>query len=245
MSEFTAAEQFYLASSAEFQKRIAKDSVLNELDESKIDFDVEALLLWEALGGLESICGVTLSPITPAAWSTLWILRSPLCTGKKPEFVDVAIAVYLLTHSLCDCVKDADALQKSALDHAKKIKLNEENAGEVWMELVKMVRITFSPLDMLPKAQSATEPVFDVDWLLSVCSVVVAEAGIPLQTAALSFPLSSAFGLMVIRARKANPGAFYAKHSPDWVSRATLVRIDELKREFLAEHPAPQNGDTD
>ena len=100
-----------------------------------------------------------------------------------------------------------------------------------------MVDLAFSPLKMLPQVSHASgDPLFDADWLLSVCSVVSAEAGITLRDAALNFPLSAAFGLMVIRARKANPNATYAKHTPEWIEKAVMARIEQLSDEFLKEH---------
>ena len=211
--ERTAEQRLFLASSAEFQRIVAEDSALAELDASRIDYAREGLLLWDALGGFTVICGMSVSPITPAIWSNLWLMRHPLATGGKPEFQDVAVAVYMLTHSYA-----------------------ESAAPDVWRELCGMVDLAFSPLKMLPHVESSGEPIFDTDWLLSVCSVVSTEAGIPIREAALSFPLSSAFGLMVIRARKANPSATYGKHTPEWIEKAVLKRVEELGDEFLKEH---------
>lgn len=232
--ERTAEQRLFLASSAEFQRIIAEDSELKELDASRIDYAREGLLLWDALGGFTEICGMDVSPITPAIWSNLWLMRHPLATGGEPGFQDVASAVYMLTHSYVDSA--APDFGEKVLKYAESISLMPELAPDVWRELVGMVDLAFSPLQMLPHTSNGAEPIFDADWLLSVCSVVSAEAGIPLREAALSFPLSSAFGLMVIRARKANPSASYGKHTPEWISRATLARIQELGDAFLKEH---------
>lgn len=234
MPERTAEQRLFLASSAEFQNLIAKDRVLEELDASRIDYAREGLLLWDALGGLTTICGMSVSPITPAIWSNLWLMRHPLATGGKPEFQDVASAVYMLTHSYVESA--APDFADKVKQYAVEISLTPEIAPDVWRELCGMVKLAFSQLDMLPHVESSGEPIFDADWLLSVCSVVSTEAGIPIREAALSFPLSSAFGLMVIRARKANPSATYGKHTPEWIEKAVLKRVEELGDAFLAEH---------
>jgi hypothetical protein len=233
MSDFTAEQKLFLASSAEFQALIASDSVLAELDASRIDYALEGLLLWDAIGGLTEICGMKVSPITPAIWSNLWLLRNPLATGKKPEFQDVCEAVYMLTHSVADTA--AEDFAERAKKYAEEVSLTPEIAPDVWGELCGMVKTAFSPLKMLPQTQGNGEPVFDADWLLSVCSVVANEAGITLRDAALNFPLSSAFGLMVIRARKANPGATYSKHTPEWIEKRVMERVHELGEAFLEE----------
>lgn len=232
--ERTAEQRLFLASSAEFQRIVAEDPALAELDASRIDYAREGLLLWDALGGFTEICGMDVSPITPAIWSNLWLMRHPLATGEKPQFKDVAVAVYMLTHSYVESA--ALDFEKKALKYAEEVSLTAEIAPDVWRELVGMVDLAFSPLKMLPHTASSGEPIFDADWLLSICSVVATEAGIPIREAALSFPLSSAFGLMVIRARKANPSATYGKHTPEWIEKAVLKRAEELGDAFLAEH---------
>ena len=232
--ERTAEQRLFLASSAEFQRLIAEDSALADLDASRIDYAREGLLLWDALGGFTEICGMSVSPITPAIWSNLWLMRHPLATGGKPEFQDVAVAVYMLTHSYVESA--APDFAEKAKKYAEEVSLTPEIAPDVWRELCGMVDLAFSPLKMLPHVESSGEPIFDADWLLSVCSVVSTEAGVPIREAALSFPLSSAFGLMVIRARKANPSATYGKHTPEWIEKAVLKRVEELGDAYLAEH---------
>lgn len=234
MSDFTTEQRIFLASSAEFQSIIDNDRDLAELDASKIDFDLEGLLLWDALGGITEICGMKVSPLTPAIWSNLWLLHSPLATGKSPEFIDVCIAVYMLTHSFAESAWED--LPERARKYAEEVSLTPEIAPDVWHELCGMVETAFSPLKMLPQVNASGEPVFDADWLLSVCSVVATEAGITIRDAALNFPLSAAFGLMVIRARKANPNSTYAKHTPEWIEKRVIERIHDLSEEFLREH---------
>ena len=230
----TPEQRLFLANSAEFQKLLADDPVLKELDDSKIDFELEGLLLWDALGGITTICGMKVSPITPAIWSNLWLMRHPLTTGEKPTFRDVCTAVFLLTHSYAESA--GDDLGERAERYAAEIALTPEIAKDVWNELVGMANRAEFPLKMLPQTQSSGEPVFDADWLLSVCSVAAAEAGITMRDAALNFPLSAVYGLMVVRARKANPSASYRKHTPEWISTATLKRVQELGDEYLAKH---------
>lgn len=231
----TPEQKLFLASSAEFQKLIAEDADLAELDASRIDFDLEGILLWDVLGGFTEICGMKVMPITPAIWSNLWLIHNPLATGQKPDYKDVCIAVYMLTHSYVESA--SSDLETRALEYAKEKSLTPEISPDVWRELCGLVNVAFSPLKMLPQVTHASgDPLFDADWLLSVCSVVSAEAGITLRDAALNFPLSAAFGLMVIRARKANPNATYAKHTPEWIEKAVMARIEQLSDEFLKEH---------
>lgn len=241
MSDFTAEQKLFLARSAEFQQLIAKDSDLAELDASRIDYDLEGLLLWDVLGGITDICGLKVSPMTPAIWSNLWLLRHPLTTGAVPTFSDVCVAVYMLTHSYVESA--SDDLKERAAKYAVEKSLTPDVAPGVWNELVEMQKRTEYPLKMLPQSQTTdSENVYDADWLLSICSVVSSEAGISIRDAALNFPLSAAYGLMVIRARKANPTATYRKHTPEWIEKAVMARIHYLSEQFLAEHyPNPSS----
>lgn len=232
----TPEDKLHLAASAEFQRLLEEDPELRALDGSAIDYDRERLLFWEVLGGTELICGVEVSPITPAVWAHLWLVHSPLCSGKTPEFSDVATALYLLTHSTSQ--SRFDKLPERSAEFAKKISLTDQNAPDVWKELVGMVERTFSPLSMLPHVEAPVgaarpDPVFDTDWLLSVCSVASQEAGITLQAAAINFPLSAVFALMVIRARKANPDTCISRHTPEYIGKRILERTEELGEYFM------------
>ena len=206
---------------------------MRSLESSRIDYDVEKALLWETLGGTHKICGIEVSPITPAIWCFLWLTRSPLCPGKSPTVRDVAVALYLLTHNLNTF--SFQSYEESAMEYAEKIKLSSENITDVWKEIVCMVERTFSPLQMLPRAENnvGDEPMFDTDWFLSVCSVAANEANVSLDEIASHYPLSAVFALMVIRSRKANPGSCFCRHTPEYVGKRMLQRTEELAEEFL------------
>ena len=64
----TAEQQGFLARSPEFQKLLAVDPVLIELDREQVDRRAELLSLQEMLRGTLRIGGVTVQPITPALW---------------------------------------------------------------------------------------------------------------------------------------------------------------------------------
>lgn len=232
----TPEQNIFLASSEAFQALLNDDPVLTELEASSIDLEKEKLILFEALGGTERICGMDVQPFTPAVFSVLWTLKSPLCSnGREASALDAAIALWLLTHPLNQL--DYSTIEQDAAEYAKSI---TADWNDVWMELVSMVSTAFSPLKMLPEApaDSSEPPVFDVDWLLSVCSVAARESGETLQHVAVNFPLSMVHGLMVICARKANPGACYRKHTPEFVGKRMMERVAELSEQFLKEnHP--------
>lgn len=233
----TPEQQLFLASSEEFQARLNDDPILMELDAARIDMEAEKLILFEALGATEKICGIDVQPITPAVWSVLWTLKSPLCTGGlNATALDAAIALWLLTHPLGDFAYDS--IEEDAAQYSKTV---AADWSDIWMELISMVNLAFSPLKMLPPSGNGdSDPVFDADWMLSVCSVAARESGVSLQFAANNYPLSMVHGLAVICARKANPGSCYQKHMPEYVGKKTLERIDELAADFLKKNPAPE-----
>jgi hypothetical protein len=100
-----------------------------------------------------------------------------------------------------------------------------------------MVERMNAPLRMLPQAESASkrgeEPVFDTDWFLSVCSIAASEANVTMDEIACHYPLSAVYGLLVIRARKANPDSCISRHTPEYVGKRMLERTEELAEEFL------------
>ena len=100
----------------------------------------------------------------------------------------------------------------------------------------KMQQTTKYPLKMLPQVNASGEPVFDADWLLSVCSIAAQEANISAIRVALELPLSAVFGYMVIRARKAHPGEVYSHHMPEWCSKNYIERVQQLKEQFIKDH---------
>jgi len=155
---------------------------------------------------------------------------------ENTEFtaLDCAVFVYLLTHAPEEL--DYATIEKESLAYADTLHLLErvEDFGK---ELAAMVNTAFAPLDLLPKTNRTKEPpVYDADWMLSVCSVAGQEANISALRVATELPLSAVYGYMVIRARKAHPDQVYSKHMPDWCSRNYMARMDQLKTEFLEKH---------
>ena len=230
----TTEDRVRLASSAEFQQFLADDPEMQNLEASEIDYGVEKELLWETLGGTYKICGVEVSPITPAIWCFLWLTRNALCTGKPPVMQDVANALYLLSHSLNGF--HFDSFEENAREFAESNNLSKDDLVTAWEEMVEMVERMNSPLKMLPSTKCASkteEPVFDTDWFLSVCSIAASEANVSLDEIASHYPLSAVYGLLVIRARKANPDSCISRHTPEFVGKRMLERTDELVEEFL------------
>ena len=241
MAELTVKQQYFLANSPEFDAVLAHDPVLKELDAARIDYARERELLHESLGGVWSVGNIDVPPLTPAVWSILWVLKSPF-TRKNSQIrvIDVAVFLYLLSHPLSD-------IHLSTVEEDAKAAGAEwglpEDAPAMTEELLQLLEIAFSPLKMLPETVSNGEEIFDSDWLLSVCSTAAAESGETLHAVMTDFPLSVVFGLLVVRARKANPGNRYTKRSPEWVSKKELERTNELAAEFCAAHMPPEPGE--
>lgn len=232
---FTAEQLQFLAASRDFDVALQNDPVLNEIEASRIDYARERLLLFEAVRGTLTICGdIVIRPITPFIWCYLWTLNNPFVCGETCTAQDCAVFVYLLTHAPSDL--SYDTIEKDAREYADSIRLLDR-LDEFYAELVELVKTTLSPLDMLQKTQGSHEkPVFDVDWLLSVCSIAAQEANISAVRVALELPLSAVFGYMVIRARKAHPGEVYSHHMPEWCSKNYIERVQQLKEQFIKDH---------
>ena len=241
MIQLTDKQQFFLASSREFDDVLANDPVLKELDAQRIDYTRERELLHESIGGTWRVANIDVPPITPVVWSLLWVLKSPF-TRKNATIrvLDVAVFLYLLSHPLSVIRLSTIEADAKAAGSAWGL---PEDAATITEELLHLIEIAHAPLKMLPETVSNGEEVYDSDWLLSVCSIAARESGEPLHDVFTDFPLSVVFGLLVVRARKANPGSRYTKRSPEWVSKRELERTNELAAEFCAAHmPPEENG---
>lgn len=234
----TDKQKIFLAMSPEFQTVLDEDPVLKQLDDFRIDYNRERELLREAYGATWKVAGdIPVAPVTPAVWSVLWAMKSPFV--RKPpvsvKIIDVAIFLYLLTHDLSDVY--FSTLEEDAKKEGAAFGLPED-AETLALELHHLVDLALAPLKMLPSTgcESADDPVYDADWLLSVCSVASREAGIPLQRVMVDLPLSVVYSLLVVRARKTHPDKHYAKRSPEWVSKKELERVNELSEAFVREH---------
>jgi len=238
MTALTDKQKLFIASSPEFDSVLADDPVLKELDAARIDYTRERELLHESIGGTWRVGEIDVPPITPVVWSLLWVLQSPF-TKRNAQIraVDVAVFLYLLTHRLSDIrlsTVEADAKADGAAWGLP------EDASALTDELLHLINVAFSPLKMLPDTVSDGEEIFDSDWLLSVCAVASRESGEPLHAVMTDFPLSVVFGLLVVRARKMNPGNRYTKRSPEWVGKRELERTNELAAAFVAAHMPPE-----
>lgn len=231
----TPEQQLFLASSPEFDAVLQDDPELKDLDACRIDYEREKDLLLDAFSGTWSIAGVPVRPITPAIWSVLWVMKSPFVKKNATVHVgDIAVFLYLLAHGVNGL--DFDTLEEQAKEEGREWGLPED-ADEILNELLDLVEIALAPLSMLPQTTTSSDDVvYDSDWLLSVCSVAARESGVTIQNVMADMPLSVVHGLLVVRARKAQPDKHYMKHSPDWVSKRELERVNALSEEFVKKH---------
>ena len=233
----TPEQKLFLASSTEFEAFLQNDPVLEKLDSCRIDYEQEKDLLFDVFCGTWTVAGgVPVAPITPAVWSVLWAIRSPFTKrgATTAQARDVAVFLYLLSHGVSGL--GFSTLEQDAINEGATYGLPED-ADDLAGEIYALINVAFAPLKMLPDSiETSEDPVYDSDWLLSVCSVAAVESGLTLQKAMFDLPLSVVFGLLVIRARKANPDKHYRKRSPEWVSKQELDRVNELSELFIKQN---------
>ena len=95
---FTANQLRTLAASAEFQRLLAEDPHLRELEDSQYDRRDEYLGLRNALRFSFSLGPLELHPPTPALWAYLWATGNAYASDfEHADDLDTDIAVFLLS----------------------------------------------------------------------------------------------------------------------------------------------------
>ena len=185
-------EESKLLASAEFSAVLAADPVLQDLRARLIDrkdsisSSLDALLL---TGGAR-IGNLPVLPLTAAKWGFLWVVDSPLVTGKNSVGeTDLNIFLYVLS---CPDLRKLNfplpSLPAEAHNYAGTTGLDAET---LMREIQSVVRNAFSPLAMLPCSDENPEEVFyDGAWITWIASVAVRESGIPYDRVIHELPLS-------------------------------------------------------
>ena len=158
----------YLNSEELFRERFRHDSVLDELDEEKLDLDVCNSHLRQIFKGEYEADGVKLKPMTLAVWSWLWTTSSPFVRLSDSVTIDdIDYFFYLLEHGVQEDI-DVD-YEGYCLKHG----WTPEQACEM---VATIVKDAFYPLKMLPGTGKVTvgksEIIYDLAWLVSVVSAV-------------------------------------------------------------------------
>lgn len=153
-----------------FQDRFGHDKVLDDLDRQMIDPKRCFAELKQVLFSTYTVNGRTYKPLTPKIWAYLWCINSPITkTGVKISEQDINIFFFLLQNGVT-----ADFLNifPSTINFIKELGISY---SEAFNDMQHITETSFYPLSMFPQTSASLvhqDPVFDVDWLTSICSRV-------------------------------------------------------------------------
>lgn len=231
----TDKQKIFLANSGEFQKLLAADPELKELEASKFDPETELLSLWEMFRGLQFIGKTPIQPLTPALWAFLWVIGNGY--ARKLENItesDTDVFLYMLSHGLRKLDFTPSELPAKAAGFCASQGLTYEAAAR---EIVAVIAQAFRPYEMCPSVKGAEgeAPRYDAFWLAGLCSAVAQETNEAASEIMFNMPLSAA-NYYFVNSIARDPKRGIRRRTPDEVNKAIFERVMHLGEEFAAAH---------
>ena len=160
-----------------FQERFGKDPILDALDDEKNNISNAFKELISTFNFKLRYKDKKYNNLTPAIWCYLWCIESPFVKSskKEPTQADLDFFFYVLENGVDD-ISVVEVAAKS-LNFCQNNGIDQDEAVEVIHILSSNA---FSPLKMFPnngEQATATEPVFDSDWLTALISKVHSVTG--------------------------------------------------------------------
>ena len=233
----TDNQKIFLAQSAEFQKLLAEDPILCELEAQQYDPQAEFYSLMEMLRGTFTIGKSTIQPLTPAVWAFLWGIgnRYTIDLNKVTE-IDTDIFLFVLANGVRRLNCSPAELPAAASGSCPAMGLDYRDA---FKELTQVIHAAFRPLEMMPKTtggQSAP-PQYDAYWLAQLCSIVAGETNEKATELMFTMPLSSCYYYLVNYNRKnAKNGDMIRRRTPEEIQKGIFDRVNVLAEDFCSKH---------
>lgn len=157
-----------LTKDEEFQYRFGHDKILDELDEMETNKNEEYTSLMLLLKNEIVIEDKIYHPLTIAIWGFLYVIDSPFINSEKEVTeLDIDIFFYLLDNGVAH-ININDTIINAA-GYSKKLNLDINNALDV---ILKIIKISFQPLNLFPKKNSNGKNLFDGDWVTALVTKV-------------------------------------------------------------------------
>lgn len=231
--KLTSGQKIFLQQSAEFQKLLAEDPVLAELESQQYDPAAAFYALIEMLRGTFTIGRVEIQPLTPAVWAFLWGIGNRYTVDtKKVTEVDTDIFLYVLANGVrnLDCKPEELPAIASGFCPGKGIEY-----PDAFKEIHAVINAAFRPFEMTPKVKagnSAPPPQYDAFWLAQLCSVVAQETNETANAIMFNMPLSACNYFFVNYIRKNDPKSNIRRRSPEEIQEEIFKRVNRLAEDF-------------
>lgn len=233
----TDNQKIFLAQSAEFQKLLADDPELCELEAQQYDPAAEFHALFEMLRGTFTIGRAVIQPLTPAIWAFLWGIGNHYAGDiKKITESDTDVFLFLLANGVKNPGCTPAELPAVASGFCPASELDYVDAAK---ELIRVINAAFRPFEMLPKTtgQGNSAPArYDAFWLAQLCSVVAQETGETANAVMFGMPLSACHYYFVNYIRNNDPKTHVHRLTPGEIQKHIFDRVNVLAEEFVAKN---------
>ena len=239
---------FRRLSGAEFNRILAADPVLRELESVKYDEGAEFLALLSVLQ-FEGI-GVRIGnlpvkePLTAAKWVILDLFRSPFLRGGPVSTSDTDLFLYLLAQpNLRGIALALHEFPGAASGYSAATGLQFES---LCAEIHGMIRVAFLPFSMLPPCGTTEESRFDAMWLTNLCGIAARETNEKISDVYWRMSLTEVCCHYVNYRRRECADGDKIRRRPDLETIERIeARVDELAEKFLREKPDGSGGETE
>ena len=223
----------HAAASPRFQKILAEDPVIAELEARRYDSRTELLCLMDVFGAERELEQLKLGFITPALWAYLHAAGNRYTTRPADaEEEDADLFLYLLTREPCELLRPLLENEAAALHFCRK---NGLDFPQVHAKLSAMTERAFHALEMLPEsrtAQQGEKQFFDADWLTHLCSVVAQETNETIRDVMFRMSLCVCCYCLIQHLRKHDPKHRIRRRTASELCRQIYLRTMQLAQEF-------------
>lgn len=153
----------------QFQKIFRQDQQLDYLDSLKHDKQIEFQQAQLIDKKKLIIAGIEFNPLTLMLYSYLYSINSPIVFDiRNTTIIDLDIFFYLLQTK--DYSPNLKQLIKKASGYCNNVlKLDQKQIVKIFERIYK---IEFRVLNLFPKSDQQKEPLFNIDWVISITSKV-------------------------------------------------------------------------
>jgi hypothetical protein len=175
----------------EFQSILQNDPVIEMLENEKFDFSDEYFELMQVFSGKSMLNDLILKPLTLGLWCFLYAIKNAYVCGGEIKNTDTDIFLYLLHNGF---TKITENLFEDAADFCQKNNISQDEAK---LFLLEFISLNFRPLELLPSGTSDGKAHFNLEWLISIQSIVHQLSGCDRFYILYSMPLIEAFYYLV------------------------------------------------
>lgn len=228
-------DELALLAGPEFNRILAEDPVLTELESRKYNRAMDSHVLLEVMGvGTFRIGALPVLPLTAAKWAFLWMLQSPFVCQGKATAQDLDVLLYILA---CPDIRTLNIplsdIPAAASGYSA---APAQPISETVRDAQTLIMSAFHPLTLLPAAGPTSDatPAYDGIWVTRIAGIAARESGHNYMFCLHDLSLSACCAFYANwRARE--DGKELRPHNSAETESAIQQRIEELTKQFLTD----------